>query len=218
MTNSTRPASIFTGQDDRLSGFFVLWFRFKLLFKLLFISYLQGVYSFNNETHSCIFVICRLCISSTMRRTLVYLLFAGCVFVQQWDALMYICYLQAVYSFNNETRARLLQFVTGTSRVPMNGFKELHGSNGPQLFTIERWGTVEQFPRAHTWWDINYTLLTIHITSLVSSIILSLRINNWNIVLEIVADQRRMLKKAWKRLFPYRRERPFLLYLRKSWT
>ena len=64
---------------------------------------------------------------------------------------MYICYLQAVYSFNNETRARLLQFVTGTSRVPMNGFKELHGSNGPQLFTIERWGTVEQFPRAHTW-------------------------------------------------------------------
>ena len=24
MINSTRPASIFTGQDDRLSGFFVL--------------------------------------------------------------------------------------------------------------------------------------------------------------------------------------------------
>ncbi|VEN34099.1 unnamed protein product [Callosobruchus maculatus] len=57
---------------------------------------------------------------------------------------------RVVLSFNNEMRARLLQFVTGTSRVPMNGFKELYGSNGPQLFTIEKWGTTENFPRAHT--------------------------------------------------------------------
>ncbi len=33
----------------------------------------------------------------------------------------------------------------------MNGFKELYGSNGPKLFTIERWGTPDRFPRAHTW-------------------------------------------------------------------
>jgi hypothetical protein len=32
---------------------------------------------------------------------------------------------RAVLSFSNEKRSRLLQFVTGTSRVPMNGFKEL---------------------------------------------------------------------------------------------
>ncbi|XP_050519993.1 E3 ubiquitin-protein ligase Nedd-4-like isoform X2 [Daktulosphaira vitifoliae] len=57
---------------------------------------------------------------------------------------------RAVLSFNNEMRSRLLQFVTGTSRVPMNGFKELYGSNGPQLFTIERWGTKDNYPRAHT--------------------------------------------------------------------
>ncbi|XP_046999012.1 E3 ubiquitin-protein ligase Nedd-4 isoform X5 [Schistocerca americana] len=57
---------------------------------------------------------------------------------------------RVVLSFNNEMRARLLQFVTGTSRVPMNGFKELYGSNGPQLFTIEKWGTPENYPRAHT--------------------------------------------------------------------
>ncbi|XP_022174854.1 E3 ubiquitin-protein ligase NEDD4 isoform X2 [Myzus persicae] len=57
---------------------------------------------------------------------------------------------RGVLSFNNEMRSRLLQFVTGTSRVPMNGFKELYGSNGPQLFTIERWGTKENYPRAHT--------------------------------------------------------------------
>uniref|UniRef100_A0A182VVC2 HECT-type E3 ubiquitin transferase n=1 Tax=Anopheles minimus TaxID=112268 RepID=A0A182VVC2_9DIPT len=57
---------------------------------------------------------------------------------------------RAVLSFSNEMRARLLQFVTGTSRVPMNGFKELYGSNGPQMFTIEKWGTSENYPRAHT--------------------------------------------------------------------
>ncbi|XP_054722062.1 E3 ubiquitin-protein ligase NEDD4-like [Uloborus diversus] len=55
-----------------------------------------------------------------------------------------------VMSFTNEMRARLLQFVTGTSRVPMNGFKELYGSNGPQLFTIEKWGTTDNLPRSHT--------------------------------------------------------------------
>ncbi|CAL1281356.1 unnamed protein product [Larinioides sclopetarius] len=55
-----------------------------------------------------------------------------------------------VMSFSNEMRARLLQFVTGTSRVPMNGFKELYGSNGPQLFTIEKWGTTDNLPRSHT--------------------------------------------------------------------
>ncbi|KAB7505972.1 E3 ubiquitin-protein ligase Nedd-4 [Armadillidium nasatum] len=57
---------------------------------------------------------------------------------------------KVVLSFDNEMRARLLQFVTGTSRVPMNGFKELYGSNGPQLFTIEEWGDTKNYPRSHT--------------------------------------------------------------------
>ncbi|XP_017842161.1 E3 ubiquitin-protein ligase Nedd-4 isoform X3 [Drosophila busckii] len=57
---------------------------------------------------------------------------------------------RAVLSFSNEMRSRLLQFVTGTSRVPMNGFKELYGSNGPQMFTIEKWGSPNNYPRAHT--------------------------------------------------------------------
>uniref|UniRef100_A0A0R3RRE6 E3 ubiquitin-protein ligase n=1 Tax=Elaeophora elaphi TaxID=1147741 RepID=A0A0R3RRE6_9BILA len=57
---------------------------------------------------------------------------------------------KCLLAFNNEMRARLLQFVTGTSRVPMNGFRELYGSNGPQKFTIERWGSTDMLPRAHT--------------------------------------------------------------------
>uniref|UniRef100_A0A8C0YPJ4 HECT-type E3 ubiquitin transferase n=1 Tax=Cyprinus carpio carpio TaxID=630221 RepID=A0A8C0YPJ4_CYPCA len=57
---------------------------------------------------------------------------------------------KAVLLMDAEKRIRLLQFVTGTSRVPMNGFAELYGSNGPQLFTIEQWGTPDKLPRAHT--------------------------------------------------------------------
>uniref|UniRef100_A0A672SCC1 HECT-type E3 ubiquitin transferase n=1 Tax=Sinocyclocheilus grahami TaxID=75366 RepID=A0A672SCC1_SINGR len=61
---------------------------------------------------------------------------------------------KAVLLMDAEKRIRLLQFVTGTSRVPMNGFAELYGSNGPQLFTIEQWGTPDKLPRAHTWFVI----------------------------------------------------------------
>ncbi|XP_077319065.1 E3 ubiquitin-protein ligase NEDD4-like isoform X16 [Lithobates pipiens] len=59
-------------------------------------------------------------------------------------------YWKAVLLMDAEKRIRLLQFVTGTSRVPMNGFAELYGSNGPQLFTIELWGSPDKLPRAHT--------------------------------------------------------------------
>ena len=34
---------------------------------------------------------------------------------------------QAVESYDDEKRARLLQFVTGSSRVPLDGFKALQG-------------------------------------------------------------------------------------------
>lgn len=37
--------------------------------------------------------------------------------------------IQAVENYDNEMRARLLQFVTGTSKVPMNGFAELQGKS-----------------------------------------------------------------------------------------
>lgn len=36
---------------------------------------------------------------------------------------------KAVESFDEERRARLLQFVTGSSRVPLQGFKALQGKD-----------------------------------------------------------------------------------------
>uniref|UniRef100_A0A672HAR6 HECT-type E3 ubiquitin transferase n=1 Tax=Salarias fasciatus TaxID=181472 RepID=A0A672HAR6_SALFA len=56
----------------------------------------------------------------------------------------------AVERFNNEQRLRLLQFVTGTSSVPYEGFAALRGSNGLRRFCIEKWGKVSSLPRAHT--------------------------------------------------------------------
>lgn len=55
-----------------------------------------------------------------------------------------------VQSYDTERRVRLLQFVTGTSRLPIQGFKELHGSDGPRKFTIEKTGSIDALPKSHT--------------------------------------------------------------------
>ncbi|XP_059390787.1 E3 ubiquitin-protein ligase HECW1 isoform X2 [Carassius carassius] len=60
------------------------------------------------------------------------------------------CFWDAVERFNNEQRLRLLQFVTGTSSVPYEGFASLRGSNGLRRFCIEKWGKITSLPRAHT--------------------------------------------------------------------
>lgn len=50
----------------------------------------------------------------------------------------------------SKSQSRLLQFTTGTSRIPVNGFKDLQGSDGPRRFTIEKAGEVTQLPKSHT--------------------------------------------------------------------
>lgn len=41
----------------------------------------------------------------------------------------------------------LLQFVTGTSSIPYEGFASLRGSNGPRRFCVEKWGKITSLPR-----------------------------------------------------------------------
>uniref|UniRef100_A0A4W5REL6 E3 ubiquitin-protein ligase SMURF2 n=1 Tax=Hucho hucho TaxID=62062 RepID=A0A4W5REL6_9TELE len=58
---------------------------------------------------------------------------------------------RAVESYDEERRARLLQFVTGSSRVPLQGFKALQGAAGPRLFTIHQIdANSNNLPKAHT--------------------------------------------------------------------
>lgn len=58
---------------------------------------------------------------------------------------------EVVQSFSKEDRARLLQFVTGTSKVPLEGFKALQGISGLQRFQIHKaYGSPDRLPSAHT--------------------------------------------------------------------
>ncbi|KAG5486819.1 hypothetical protein LSCM4_06284 [Leishmania orientalis] len=60
---------------------------------------------------------------------------------------------EAVSSMSKEDLANLLQFATGSSKVPHGGFGHLEGSNGRSLpFTISRWAVSKEdlLPQAHT--------------------------------------------------------------------
>ena len=58
---------------------------------------------------------------------------------------------RAVRSFDKEERAKLLQFSTGTSKVPLQGFQALEGMNGNTPFNIHRdYGHKERLPSSHT--------------------------------------------------------------------
>ncbi|RHY47231.1 hypothetical protein DYB38_002462 [Aphanomyces astaci] len=57
----------------------------------------------------------------------------------------------AMYSFTHEERALFIQFVTGTSKVPLEGFKALEGMRGTQKFNIHKaFGSSASLPTAHT--------------------------------------------------------------------
>ncbi|KAF0698365.1 Aste57867_11015 [Aphanomyces stellatus] len=56
-----------------------------------------------------------------------------------------------MYSFTHEERALFIQFVTGTSKVPLEGFKALEGMRGTQKFNIHKaFGSSATLPTAHT--------------------------------------------------------------------
>jgi len=58
---------------------------------------------------------------------------------------------RALKSFDQEDRAKFLQFVTGTSKVPLQGFAALEGMNGVQKFSIHRDDrSTDRLPAAHT--------------------------------------------------------------------
>lgn len=59
---------------------------------------------------------------------------------------------EAVRAMSKEELARMIQFCTGTSKVPLDGFKALQGISGPQKFQIHKsYGSDDRLPAAHTW-------------------------------------------------------------------
>ena len=63
-----------------------------------------------------------------------------------------VWFWEVLESWSHEQRARLLQFVTGTARVPVEGFSALQGSGGkPKRFTITPCKrAARKYPLAHT--------------------------------------------------------------------
>lgn len=70
-----------------------------------------------------------------------------------FDTLLQIQWFwRALRSFDQADRAKFLQFVTGTSKVPLQGFGALEGMNGFQKFQIHRDDrSTDRLPSAHTW-------------------------------------------------------------------
>ncbi|RVE44098.1 hypothetical protein evm_011264 [Chilo suppressalis] len=71
------------------------------------------------------------------------------------DAPILAWFWEIVEDFDAEMRARLLQFVTGSRRVPLAGFRALQGSTGaaaPRLFTLHLVADAspDSLPKAHT--------------------------------------------------------------------
>eukprot|EP00931_Biecheleriopsis_adriatica_P032558 TRINITY_DN18993_c0_g2_i1.p1 TRINITY_DN18993_c0_g2~~TRINITY_DN18993_c0_g2_i1.p1 ORF type:complete len:2013 (+),score=532.86 TRINITY_DN18993_c0_g2_i1:809-6040(+) len=61
-----------------------------------------------------------------------------------------VWFWKVLSDFSQEQRAWFLQFATGTSRVPVEGFKGLIGMRGPQKFSLHRAYGADRLPSAHT--------------------------------------------------------------------
>ncbi|BFZ57287.1 E3 ubiquitin-protein ligase tom1 [Savitreella phatthalungensis] len=58
---------------------------------------------------------------------------------------------RCVRGMDDEERARLLQFCTGSARLPIEGFAHLEGMHGVQRFNIHRaYGQANRLPQSHT--------------------------------------------------------------------
>jgi E3 ubiquitin-protein ligase HUWE1 len=59
---------------------------------------------------------------------------------------------EVLESFDRSEKANFLQFVTGSSKVPIEGFKSLKGMGGNiSRFQIHKVYNKELLPTAHTW-------------------------------------------------------------------
>jgi E3 ubiquitin-protein ligase HUWE1 len=69
----------------------------------------------------------------------------------QANSLQIVWFWRALRSFDQTDKAKFMQFVTGSSKVPLQGFGALEGMNGPQKFQIHRDDrSTDRLPSAHT--------------------------------------------------------------------
>ena len=61
-----------------------------------------------------------------------------------------IWFWEVVSEYSQEDLAKLIQFITGTSKIPLEGFSHLIGMNGIQRISIHRDPIDYQLPKSHT--------------------------------------------------------------------
>jgi len=102
-----------------------------------------------------------------MKSHIVYRGFTNISPVIQW-------FWQVVEEFDHHHLALLVQFITGTSKIPLEGFKALQGMHGIQPIQIHRASGVDRLPSAHTCFNQldlpEYTSCEILKTQLVTAI------------------------------------------------
>jgi E3 ubiquitin-protein ligase HUWE1 len=59
-------------------------------------------------------------------------------------------YWEILEEYTNEELAKIVQFITGTSKIPHEGFSKLQGMHGPQKIAIFRCSDIDQLPKSHT--------------------------------------------------------------------
>jgi len=66
------------------------------------------------------------------------------------DAQVVQWFWQIVSELSQQEKALLVLFVTGTSKIPLEGFKALQGTNGITRFTLQKANGIDTLPLSHT--------------------------------------------------------------------
>lgn len=66
------------------------------------------------------------------------------------DSPQIIWFWEVLVGLDKEMKAAFIMFVTGTSKVPIEGFKALKGMSGPQKFQIHKCFDIDKLPSSHT--------------------------------------------------------------------
>lgn len=61
-----------------------------------------------------------------------------------------VWFWEVVSEYSQEELAKLVQFITGTSKIPVEGFSQIVGMNGIQRISIHRDPCDHQLPKSHT--------------------------------------------------------------------
>jgi len=61
-----------------------------------------------------------------------------------------VWFWEIVTEYSQEDLAKLVQFITGTSKIPVEGFAMMTGMNGIQRISIHRDPSEHQLPKSHT--------------------------------------------------------------------